>query len=297
MRLRVGRYEGFLIIASFIWGTSFAVSKIALDHVDPFYLALTRFVIGAGILLLVAFILGRFSLKVFKDPIIWLIGLLNAVGQFMQNYGMLETSATNTVLLVDINVVFVALIAAVVLKESLTRYTFYGLGLGLIGVAIISTGGDFGQIMSGNFIGNLIVFIGGVVWAFYIVYQKKALIGNSDIFMTSAGAITTTAIFGVPIGLLLSSSTGTDIEGFLAILYLGAACTAGAFLFYIAGLKGKGATDSSIILFLEIVFAMLFAFILLSEVPTVFTAIGGVFIVAAILVISVQPNGARKKDG
>jgi drug/metabolite transporter (DMT)-like permease len=294
MRLRVDRFEWFLIIASFIWGTSFAASKIALEHVDPFYLALTRFVLGAAVLLLVAFIMGRLNLNVFKDPIIWLIGLLNAIGQFMQNYGMLQTSATNTVLLVDINVVFVALIAAVVLKESLTRYTFYGLGLGLIGVIVISTGGDFEQVMNGNFVGNLIVFLGGVVWAFYIVYQKKALIKNTDIYMTSAGAIATTAIFGVPIGLLLSSSTAIDMEGLLAIIYLGVACTAGAFLFYIAGLKGKGATDSSIILFLEIVFAMIFAFILLREIPTVFTAIGGLFIVAAIMVISVQPDGAKK---
>jgi drug/metabolite transporter (DMT)-like permease len=294
MRLRVDRFEWFLIIASFIWGTSFAASKIALEHVDPFYLALTRFVLGAAVLLLVAFIMGRLNLNVFKDPIIWLIGVLNAIGQFMQNYGMLQTSATNTVLLVDINVVFVALIAAVVLKESLTRYTFYGLGLGLIGVIVISTGGDFEQVMNGNFVGNLIVFLGGVVWAFYIVYQKKALIKNTDIYMTSAGAIATTAIFGVPIGLLLSSSTAIDMEGLLAIIYLGVACTAGAFLFYIAGLKGKGATDSSIILFLEIVFAMIFAFILLREIPTVFTAIGGLFIVAAIMVISVQPDGAKK---
>lgn len=295
MRFRVDRYEAFLIISSFIWGTSFAVSKIALEHIDPFYLALLRFIIGAELLLLVALILNRFDLRVFKDPIIWLIGLLNAIGQFFQNFGMMHTSATNTVLLVDINVVFVALIASVVLKESLTRYTFYGLGLGLIGVVVISTGGNFEQVLDGNFIGNMIVFLGGVIWAFYIVYQKKALVKNTDIYMTSAGAIATTAIFGVPIGLMLSGSMAIDMEGAISVLYLGALCTAGAFLFYIAGLKVKGATDSSIILLSEIVFAMLFAFILISEIPTVFTAIGGVFIVAAILIISIQPNG--KKNG
>ncbi len=295
MRFRVDRYEAFLLISSFIWGTSFAVSKIALEHIDPFYLALLRFIIGAELLLLVTLILRRFDLRVFKDPIIWMIGLLNAVGQFFQNFGMMQTSATNTVLLVDINVMFVALIAAVVLKESLTRYTFYGLGLGLFGVVVISTGGNFEQVMDSNFIGNMIVFLGGVIWAFYIVYQKKALVKNTDIYMTSAGAIATTAIFGVPIGLLLTGSMTVDLPGAIGVLYLGAMCTAGAFLFYIAGLKVKGATDSSIILLSEIVFAMLFAFILLSEIPTVFTAIGGVFIVAAILIISIQPDG--KKNG
>ena len=296
MRLRVDRYEAFLIIASFVWGTSFAASKIALDHVDPYFLALTRFAIGAEILLLVALILGSFDLKIFKDPVIWLIGLLNAFGQFFQNVGMTQTTATNTVLLVDINVVFVAMIAAVVLKEALNRYTFYGLGLGLIGVIIISTGGDFHQVMDSDFIGNLIVFLAGVIWAFYIVYQKKSIAKHGDVFMTSASAIVTTAIFGVPIGLFLAGSTWIDMNGAISILYLGAVCTAGAFLFYIAGLKGKGATDSSIILLLEIVFAMLFALILISEVPTIFTAIGGVFVVAAIMVISIQPGGTKKND-
>jgi drug/metabolite transporter (DMT)-like permease len=295
MRLRIDRFEAFLILSSFIWGTSFATSKIALEHIDPFYLALLRFIIGAELLLLVALILNRFDLKVFKDPVIWMIGLLNAVGQFLQNVGMMQTSATNTVLLVDINVIFVAMIAAVVLKESLTRFTFYGLGLGLIGVVVISTGGDFEQVLDSNFIGNMIVFLAGIIWAFYIVYQKKALVKNPDIYMTSAGAIATTAIFGVPIGLLLTGDMTVDLQGAFGVLYLGAACTAGAFLFYIAGLKVKGATDSSIVLLSEIVFAMLFAFILLSEIPTIFTAIGGVFIVAAILIISIQPDG--KKNG
>ena len=87
MRFRVDRYEAFLLISSFIWGTSFAVSKIALEHIDPFYLALLRFIIGAELLLLVTLILRRFDLRVFKDPIIWMIGLLNAVGQFFQNFG------------------------------------------------------------------------------------------------------------------------------------------------------------------------------------------------------------------
>jgi drug/metabolite transporter (DMT)-like permease len=67
-------------------------------------------------------------------------------------------------------------------------------------------------------------------------------------------------------------------------------------MLYIAGLKGKGALDSSIILLLEIVFAMLFAFLLLGEVPTIATAIGGFFIVLAIIFVSIQENGKKNKE-
>jgi drug/metabolite transporter (DMT)-like permease len=68
-------------------------------------------------------------------------------------------------------------------------------------------------------------------------------------------------------------------------------------MLYIAGLRGKGATDSSIILLLEIVFAMIFAYLILGEVPDILTAVGGVLIVSAIVLVSLQEsNGKRKKE-
>jgi drug/metabolite transporter (DMT)-like permease len=51
-----------------------------------------------------------------------------------------------------------------------------------------------------------------------------------------------------------------------------------------------GATMASIILLLEIIFAMIFAFLILQEIPTVATWIGGGFIIFAIAVISIKGN-------
>jgi len=297
MRLRVDRYEAFLILSSFIWGTSFVASKIGVGQVDPYFFALLRFAIVAPVLIILAYLLSDFDTSIYKDKIIWGLGLLNALGLIMQNVGMTQTTATNAVLLIDINVVYVALLASVVLGERITRFTLVGLGIGLVGIVIVATGGDLSQIVSGSFVGNIIVLMAGVIWAFYIVYQKKALNKRPDALMMTSAVIVTSVVCCLPFTLLFADSYELSTSGLFTALYVALICTGAAFLLYVMGLKGKGATDSSIILLLEIVFAMIFAFLILSESPTLATAIGGAFIVLAIVVVSMQENGSKKRNG
>ncbi|MCU0861855.1 MAG: DMT family transporter [Methanomassiliicoccales archaeon] len=294
MRLRVDRFEAFLILSSFIWGTSFVASKIGVEEVDPYFFAMMRFLIATPFLLLVTFLLGSFDASIYKDKMIWGIGILNAIGLVLQNVGLTMTSATNTVLLVDINVVYVAVLAAVLLKESISKFTIIGLAVGLLGVFVVSTGGDLGRLTDGSLVGNLIVLSAGLVWAFYIVYQKKALNKHPDVLNMTSSVIVTTLAASIPIALIFSQSYELTVNGIIAVAYVALFCTGGAFLLYIAGLKGKGATDSSIILLLEIVFAMLFAYLILSEVPDLLTAVGAALIVSAIVLVSIQENNGRK---
>ncbi len=297
MRFRVDKFEAFLIISSFLWGTSFVASKIGVGEVDPFLFALLRWLIAAPVLVLVAYLFTDFDLSIFKDKILWLIGLLNAVGLFLQNEGMTSTTATNAVLLVDINVVFVAILAALILKESITKFTILGLLIGLLGVFIVSTGGDLGKMTDGSLTGNLLVLAAGIVWAFYIVYQKMAINKHPDVLMMTSSVVVTTLIASIPIALIFTESYALPTNGLMAAMYVALICTGGAFMLYIAGLRGKGATDSSIILLLEIVFAMIFAYLILGEVPGILTAVGGILIVSAIVLVSLQEsNGKRKKE-
>jgi DME family drug/metabolite transporter len=164
-------------------------------------------------------------------------------------------------------------------------------------VSIVSTGGDLGRLFDGSLTGNLLVFMAGIVWAFYIVYQKKSLAKYPDVIMMTSALAMTTTVACLPMSLLFANSYFLPMEGLLTAAYLGLVCTGGAFLLYMAGLKGKGATESTIILLLEIVFAMLFAFLLLREVPTLFTAAGGAMIVAAIVLVSLyENNGKRNRE-
>ena len=95
--------------------------------------------------------------------------------------------------------------------------------------------------------------------------------------------------------LLFTRNYSLTATGMSMAIYLGVFGTAFAFLLYLYGLKGKGAIDSSIILLLEIVFAMFFAFAILAEMPTIATVVGGALIVGSIIIVSFQENGKGER--
>jgi drug/metabolite transporter (DMT)-like permease len=296
MKKELVRYEVFLVLASFIWGTSFISVKIGVEHVDPFLFSIMRFLFGSIVLLAVLLLLKRFDTRLFKNKLLWGISLINAVALEFQHFGMTMTSATNAVLLVDIDVVFIALLAVVILAEKITNRIVTGLLLGMIGVVIITTNGDLSSVVSGSFVGNAMVFFGGVLWAFYVVYQKKVLVKESDVLMVTGVVILETTLFLLPMTFLFAGSYVVDNIGWLSVLYTGVFCTGLAFLLYNTGLKAISATIASVILLLEIVFAMLFAFIVLGETPTIVTAIGGALIIIAIIVISLNGNNESRSE-
>jgi drug/metabolite transporter (DMT)-like permease len=296
MKRELVRYEAFLVIASFIWGTSFISVKIGVEHVDPFLFSILRFSLGSIVLLAVLLLLKRLDTRLFKNKLLWGISLINAVALEFQHYGMTMTSATNAVLLVDIDVVFIALLAVVILAEKITNRIVTGLLLGMIGVVIITTNGDLSSVVSGSFLGNAMVFFGGVLWAFYVVYQKKVLMKESDVLLVTGVVIFETTLFLLPMTFIFAGSYVVDSVGWLSVLFTGVFCTGLAFLLYNTGLKAISATIASVILLLEIVFAMLFAFIVLGETPTIVTAIGGALIVIAIIVISLNGNNESRSE-
>jgi drug/metabolite transporter (DMT)-like permease len=283
---RLNRDEGLVIFASFLWGTSFVSAKVGVEHMDPVLFSVVRFILGSAVLLIAVTATGRFQSHIFRDPVIWGISFINAVAFELQHLGIDRTSATNAVLLVDIDVVFVAVIAAFVLSEAMTRRTAFGLALGLLGVVVVSTEGDPSSILSGSFVGNAMVFTSGLLWAFYIVYQRKVLLRETNVLMVTAAVIGLTTVFMVPMTLAFAGSLEVQPLGWASVLYTGIFCSGVAFLAYNAGLRSIGATASSLILLLEIVFAAALAFLLLGEDPSSATLIGGGMIVLAIAAIS-----------
>ncbi len=284
------RYELILVVAGIIWGTSFAAGKIGVDNMDPVLFSAMRYSFGGLAIFIALVAMKQFDLSVFRLKGLWIIALFNAIAMLFQNVGMTMTSATNTVLLVDINVVFIAILAVFVLKERLNRRMVLGLLIGLVGVVEISTNGDLSAIFSGSFEGNMLVFGAGILWAFYVVLLTRSLNGTELLASATGAVIIETAIFLIPIMLVLTRDYSIGSTGTLAALYAGIFCTALAFVMYSVGLKHLGATMSSVILLVEIVFGILFAILLLGEMPTVATGIGGVMILLSVIVISMNQS-------
>lgn len=280
------RAEIPLIIAGLIWGSSFVSGKVGVEHADPVLFSLLRYLFAALSIIPILLLFKHFDRKVLSNPIIIGISALNAIAMVMQNIGMTMTTATNAVLLIDINVVYIAILAVFVLNEKISPKLLVGLGLGIFGVLVISTNGNISNIGGGTLEGNLLALGAGLLWAFYVVYLTKTLMRGAELVSATMAIILYTTLILIPLTLISQPSLEIDGTGWAMAIYTGIICTTLAFLLYTYGLRAMGATSSSVILLIEIVFGMLFAIIFLNEMPTRATVLGGLFILLAVVIIS-----------
>lgn len=294
--LRHGVY--LTLLASLIWGTSFPGAEWGLRYVgnDVLFLWL-RFLVASAVTISIVLLIGKFSFSVMKDPVIWLIGGFNAAGFILQYVGLVYTTASKTALLVDINVVAVAIVSYFAFRERLSGLQVLGVVLGSLGVVLVTS--DEGvSFSSSELLGDILAYLAGWSWAFFIVLSKKTLARRTAVEISS-GAIASCTLFLAPVVAYLALTDNADLtvglNGWLAAVYLGVFCTSVATLLWAMGLEGVSATASATIMLVEVVTALVIAFTLLDESLRLTAAVGAACVLAAIYLVSAsEPAGTTK---
>lgn len=276
-----------LLLSTVIWGVSFPVIKVAVAEIDPALFISLRFILAASIVLVYLLLVRKPIKKLLNDRILWILGITNAIGFFMEFYGLTLTTATKASLLVNVNVVFVAIFSAILLKDKVVNRVKLGIVVGLIGVFLTTTGGDMSTLQSGSAIGDLIIFVGGIVWAYSNIYNKRAVmeLGLSAMEVTESMTITTAAAL-IPILPFSSLIFPVTTYSVLALLYISLICTIFGFFFFYRALKTITIVNAGIIMLFEIVVAIITSGVFLGETITPVGAMGGVLIGVSILLVS-----------
>ena len=276
------------VLASLIWGTSFPGVKWGLAYAgnDMVFLWL-RFLVASAVTLTIVLLLRRFSLSVLRDPWIWLVGGFNAVSFIAQYVGLTLTTASKTALLVDINVIAVAVVSFFVFRERLNKVQSLGILIGVMGIVLLTVDGGL-SFAQDEFLGDMIVYVSGWGWALFIVLNKKLLCRYTAIEVSSAAIATSTVWLVLPVGYLGATGADFTIEpmAWVALVYLGVACTSIATLLWAMGLEGVSATASATIMLLEIITALAISMSLLNESLRQVAIIGAVLVLAAIYLVA-----------
>ena len=294
-----GKGLSLILFAALAWGSSFPVIKWGLAFINPLLFLLFRFLIASAAA--IPFMKNSSiiqTIKLFKNKFIIFLGVLNAAGYILEFTGLMFTTASKASLLVNVNVVLVALFSIIVLGERLDWKKITALTAGLTGVLLITVDGDFSTIFSGNILGDILVTAAGAVWALYIVYSKKTVSDKADglvdvnsVNVSWTVIILTTVVF-TPATLAYivwepaSLASLISIQAVFALIYLGLVCTTLAFTLYFKSLKYISATSAGIILLAEIVFALVLSNVFLLEPITSYIIIGGLMICAAVILLS-----------
>lgn len=167
------------VIAAALWGTSYVAAKVVVQSLPPLTAAAFRFLTVAVLLWIATLVTGRWQ-AVQRGDWQWLAlaGLLQTSIYFSLQYvGIQLTSASNTSVIVNVRPVFVAILSAILLRETLTMRKAAGILVAFAGIVILSTRGSLAALSlnASHVKGDFLILLNAISGALGIVVNKRVL--------------------------------------------------------------------------------------------------------------------------
>jgi len=281
-----------LTFAAVVWGISFIATKLAVREVSPVVVVWLRFAIGFLILLVILLLRRQLRLPALKDALYF--ALLGFIGitfhQWLQSTGLVTSRASTTSWLVSTAPIFIALLGWLFLSEKLGYQVILGIALATFGVALVVTKGDLASLYSGGFgaPGDVLVLISAPNWAIFSVLSRRSLKQFPALFVLFY-VVLFGWLFTNPAFLAIRGWTQfshISLTGWLAVVFLGIACTALAYIFWYDGLQAVPASRAGAFLYIEPLVSLLVASVMLGETITGVALLGGGLILGGVWLVN-----------
>lgn len=273
-----------VVAAALFWSSSYAVTKQVLADVGPLSIGAIRFTLAAALL----GIMVRVRRKPIARPdarqrrMIHLSGLLGITVYFvLENIGVELSTASDASLIVATYPLMTMLLELVVFRTRMPLLRVGGVLLATVGAfLVVRNGAEVGG--SERWFGDVLLLLGGLVWAGYNVLGKYA--GRGQDAMTLTYHQTVAGAAGFLLASLLEAGDWQVPNGSASALlaYLAVACSVGGFLLYNYGLRRMTSSVAVNILNLVPVFGVLGAVVINGETVRLGQALGGAIIIAGV---------------
>ncbi len=202
--------------------------------------------------------------------------------------GQSLTTASEASLLSNLAPILVPLIAFIMLKDVITNAQKAGIALGFFGLFLIASPRlNLGLF---NVLGDFLLFGTSVCYAIFIVLSKRL---NTESVASSLAIIIVVTIFFAPVAVWFGGLSFQNLEieliGWVSIFYLGYPCTIIALSLYLKGLSSVSASESAILLLVQVLTALFLAAVLLGEFLSSSQVIGA-FAIVVVLVLGTRVN-------
>lgn len=253
-----------LILATVIWGSTFAVVKDTMNSVNEYYLIFVRSIIAAIPLLVITLIKNPKSL--FNKEILRkgaIIGIALGLTYGFQNLGMLYTSAGNSAFIMASNVIFVPIFLVLFYKNRFN-------GKSVISIVIVVLGLGLLTYKEGTQLnpGDLLTLIGAAITALHIIWTGR-FVKNSDLLALVTYQFLFAALLAFVASISLSPESFTasySAESWGAMIYLGLLGSLFCYFITVWAQKYVDYVTVTLIFSLEPVFASVFSFYFIGEI-------------------------------
>ncbi|WP_079404978.1 EamA family transporter [Streptomyces sp. 3211] len=287
-------HTALAVLVAAVWGFNFVVIEIGLDHFPPLLLSALRFLVAA---LPAVFFVGRP-----KAAWKWIVGVGIALG--IAKFGLLFTGmaagmpAGLSSLVLQVQSVFTAVLAAVVLRERPGRVRVLGMGVALAGIAVAAVDGG----TSGPVLGFTLVVAAAACWGVSNVLTRKASPPDALNFMVWVCTVPVLPLLALSLLLEgperdLAALRSLDWSGVAVIGYVAWVSTVFGFVAWSYLLRRYPASAVAPFSLLVPVFGMSSAALVLGESVSGLRWLAAVLLVGGVALTSLAPARAVNRTG
>lgn len=274
-----------LVLTALIWGCAFVAQSVGMDYVGPFTFNMTRFLIGAIVLLPVIRFMDRQRKTGAekgagqKTLIIGGIccGIALAVASTLQQWGILFTTVGKAGFITAMYIVIVPLLGIFIGKKVRP------LIIGCVAIAVV---GFYFLCMTESLrlgLGDFLVLLCAIAFSIHILVIDHFSPKVDGVKMSAIQFLTAAIISAVPT-LLWEQPVLTEIlQAWQPVLYAGVMSCGVAYTLQIIAQKNADPTVASLLLSLESVFSVLAGWVLLGQGLSLKELFGCVLIFCAII--------------
>jgi drug/metabolite transporter (DMT)-like permease len=288
-----------LFLTAMIWGFAFVAQRKGMDYIGPFLFNGIRFTLGGVSLLPIYFFIRKkpkSSAINKKNGLTGLFlsagtaGLFMFAGSGFQQIGVQYTTAGNAGFITGLYVVIVPVIGLFA-KNKISRQTWLGVFLALLGMYLLSVKGNFDLQK-----GDVLVFVSAFFFAAHVhllsvITRKYDALSISIIqFFVCAGINLIIAFIDEPFvpDLIFSAA--------IPILYAGIFSVGIAYTLQVIAQKEAEPAHAAIILSLESVFAVVGGMLFLSETMSMRGLLGCGLMLAGMILSQIKFRNSYKKS-
>lgn len=284
-----------LLIATFLWGSSFIALKYAIDLYHPVYVVFLRMATTLTLCLLLWRYIKKFQYQAGDWKYLLGMSLAEPCLYFLfEGYALENTSASQAGVIVSCFPLIVAVLAYFLLNERLSKPIVIGFTLCIGGSVALTLASPDSSAAPNPLLGNTLEFMAMVCAAFYSVSVKHLSKRYSPLSLIALQGISGT-IFFAPFLFFIELPEQMSNAGIASILYLGACVTLGAYGLYNYAITKVSILTAAVFTNLIPIFTLFLAAIILGETLTLMQW-GAIVIVFAGVIVSQRHNKKHKAE-
>ncbi len=299
MQSRFAALAGATLV-SIIYGVTFTIAKDVMPtHIQPFGFILIR-VAGACLLFWITYFLLRFFGKIPRErlsksdiPVVIAAAFFGVALNMLTFFkGLSYTSPISAAVLMVSTPLIVMILSAVLLKERINSVKAIGIILGLAGTILLIVGKKSVVVGTNENLGNLFVFINALSYGFYLIIVKK-LMDKYNAFTFVGWIYTIGFLMVLPFGFTEFQQVHFDTFDFSIwwkIAFIIAGSTYLTYLLNLVTMRKLSPTIVAVFIYLQPVFAAIFAIGLGKDALTTDKLLAG-----ALIFIGVALSVKKKK--